>query len=90
MLLKGVLEMKTSQFAEEQVISALRAKESGQKTVEKVCREPGISQATFYKWKKKYGGLSISEAKRLRVLESENARLKKLLSDRTLELDALP
>jgi putative transposase len=58
--------------------------------LEKVCREPGISQATFYKWKKKYGGLSISEAKRLRVLESENARLKKLLSDRILELDALP
>lgn len=81
--------MKTSRFTEEQVITALRAQESGQKTVEKLCRELGISQATFYKWKKKYGGLSIPEAKRLRVLEAENARLKRLLSERTLELDAL-
>lgn len=81
--------MKTSRFTEEQVITALRLQESGQKTVEKVCRELAISQATFYKWKKKYGGLSIAEAKRLRVLEAENARLKRLLSDRTLELDAL-
>lgn len=81
--------MKTSRFTEEQVITALRSQESGQKTVEKVCRELGISQATFYKWKKKYGGLSIPEAKRLRVLEAENARLKRLLSERTLELDAL-
>ena len=49
----------------------------------------GISQAAFFKWKQKYGGMTISEAKRLRMLESENARLKKLLSERTLELDAL-
>jgi putative transposase len=89
MLLKGVLEMKTSRFTEEQIITAIRIQESGQKTVDQICREMGISHATFYKWKKKYGGLSISKAKRLRTLEAENARLKKLLSERTLELDAL-
>jgi len=51
--------------------------------------ELGISQSTFFKWKKKYGGMTLSEAKRLRILEAENARLKRLLSERTLELDAL-
>jgi putative transposase len=89
MYLKGVLEMKQSRFTEEQIIAAIRLQESGQKTVDQICKEMGISHATFYKWKKKYGGMSISEAKRLRALESENARLKKLLSERTLELDAL-
>lgn len=81
--------MKTSRFTEEQVIKALREQESRQKTVAQVCQEMGISQGTFFKWKQKYGGMSVSEAKRLRALESENARLKKLLSERTLELDAL-
>ena len=81
--------MKMSRFTEEQIIAAIRSQVSGEKTVEKVCRELGISAATFFKWKQKYGGMTISEAKRLRMLESENARLKKLLSERTLELDAL-
>jgi putative transposase len=81
--------MKTSRFTEEQVIKALREQESRVKTVAQVCKEMGISQGTFFKWKQKYGGMDVSEAKRLRALESENARLKKLLSERTLELDAL-
>jgi putative transposase len=81
--------MKGSRFTEEQILAALQQQESGQKTVDQICREMGISQATFYKWKKKYGGMTASEAKRLRILESENARLKRLLSERTLELDAL-
>lgn len=81
--------MKTSRFTEEQVIQALREQECRSKTVAQVCKELGISQGTFFKWKQKYGGMNISEAKRLRALESENARLKKLLSERTLELDAL-
>jgi putative transposase len=81
--------MKQSRFTEEQIIAAIRLQESGQKTVDQICKEMGISHATFYKWKKKYGGMNVSEAKRLRALEAENARLKKLLSERTLELDAL-
>lgn len=81
--------MKTSRFTEEQVIKALREQESKQKTVAQVCKEMGISQGTFFKWKQKYGGMTVSEARRLRTLEAENARLKKLLSERTLELDAL-
>jgi putative transposase len=81
--------MKGSRFTEEQVLTALQQQESRQKTVEAVCHELGVSQSTFFKWKKKYGGMSLSEVKRLRILEKENARLKRLLSERTLELDAL-
>jgi putative transposase len=81
--------MKISRFTEEQIIEAIRSQVSGEKTVEKVCRELGISAATFFKWKQKYVGMTISEAKRLRALESENTLLKKLLSERTLEIDAL-
>lgn len=81
--------MKGSRFTEEQVLTALQQQEGRQKTVEAVCHELGVSQSTFFKWKKKYGGMSLSEVKRLRILEKENARLKRLLSERTLELDAL-
>lgn len=81
--------MKTTRFTEEQIIAAIRSQLSGQKTVAVACRELGISQATFFKWKQTYGGMTVPEAKRLRALEQENARFKKLLSDRTLELDAL-
>lgn len=81
--------MKTSRYTEEQIIAAIRLQVSGQKTVAQICKEMGVSHATFFKWKQKYGGMTVSEAKRLRALEAENARLKKLLSERTLELDAL-
>jgi len=71
--------MKGSRFSEEQIIGVLRESEAGAKT-EEVCRRHGISSATFYKWKAKYGGLELSEAKRLKGLEDENRRLKKLLA----------
>ena len=76
--------MKRSRFSEEQIIGILKEQESGQRTAD-VCRRHGVSEATFYKWKSKYGGLQISDAKRLRALESENARLKKLLAETMLD-----
>ena len=81
--------MKQSHFTEEQIILALRKQESKEKTVAEVCRELGISQATFFKWKKKYGGMNVSEAKRLRELEQENARLKRMLANTMLDKEIL-
>ena len=76
--------MKRSRFSEEQVIAILKEQESGVGTAD-VCRRHGISSATFYKWKAKFGGLEVSDARRLRVLEEENARLKRLLADAMLD-----
>lgn len=76
--------MKRSRFTEEQIIGMLREQESGQRTAD-VCRRHGISEATFYKYKAKYGGMEISDARRLKALEDENARLKKLLADQMLD-----
>ena len=72
--------MKRSRFSDEQIISVLKEQEAGMATAD-VCRRHGISSATFYKWKAKYGGLEVSDARRLRSLEEENARLKRLLAD---------
>ena len=80
--------MKPSRFSEEQIIGILREQEVGGKTAD-VCRKHGISGATFYKWKSKFGGLDVSEARRLKSLEDENAKLKKLLADQMLEASAL-
>ena len=76
--------MKRSRFSEEQIIVILREQEGGQRTAD-ACRRHGISEATFFKWKSKYGGMNVSDAKRLKVLETENARLKKLLAETVLD-----
>lgn len=81
--------MKKSRYSEEQIVRALQEQESGQKTIVALCRELGIAQATFHKWKQKYGGLSVSDARRLKELESENARLKRMVADLMLEKDAI-
>jgi len=80
--------MKRSRFTEEQIIGILREQEAGVATAE-VCRRHGVSSATFYNWKAKFGGMDVSEAKRLKALEDENARLKKLLAEQMLDAAAL-
>ncbi len=76
--------MRKSRFSEEQVIAILGEQERGMTTAE-VCRRHGISQNTFYKWKAKFGGMDVSDARKLKTLESENVRLKKLLADTMLD-----
>lgn len=80
--------MKRSKFTEEQIIGILREHEAGAKTAD-LCRRHGISSATFYAWKAKFGGMDVSDAKRLKALEEENARLKRLLAESLLDQAAL-
>ncbi len=80
--------MKRKRFSDERIIGVLKEQEAGVKTGD-LCRKHGISEATFYNWKSKYGGLDVSEAKRLRALEGENAKLKRLLADAMLNNTAL-
>ncbi len=76
-------------FTEEQIIKILREAERGEQTVSSLCRAHGVSENTFYKWRQKYGGIEVADARRLRDLERENARLKRLLAERVMEIDAL-
>lgn len=80
--------MKKSRFSEEAIIHILREAE-GEQPVSAVCARHNISQATFYGWKKKYGGLEVSEARRLRSLEEENGRLKRLVADQAVQIQIL-
>ena len=80
--------MKKSRFTDSQIMEALKRVEAGL-PVPELCRDMGISTATFYKWRAKFGGMQVSEAQRLRELESENAKLKKLLAEAHLDIHAL-
>jgi putative transposase len=80
--------VKNSRFSEEQIIGVLKQSEAGAKT-SKLCRQHGISAATFYGWRSKYGGLEVSEAKRLKQLEEENAKLKRIVADQALDITML-
>ena len=76
--------MRRSRFSEEQIIAMLKEQEAGVATAD-ICRKHGVSSATFYKWKAKYGGMEVSDARRLKALEDENAKLKKLLAEQMLD-----
>ena len=81
--------MKQGQFSQEKIVSILHQAEKGETTIQAICREHGITEPTFYRWRRMYGGMSVSEASRLKDLEKENARLKRLLAERDLEVDVL-
>ena len=81
--------MKAHQYTAEQIIKILEQAERGEQTIGAVCREHGVAEATFYRWRKTYAGMSVSEVQRLKELEKENSRLKRLLAERMLEVDAL-
>lgn len=80
--------MKRKKFTQEQIIGILKEAEAGVPTKE-LCRKHGMSAAAFYKWKRRYGGMEVNEAKRLRELEDENRRLKKLVAEQALDIDML-
>ena len=81
--------MKKGQFSQAQIIAILQQAEKGETTIQALCKEHSITETTFYRWRKVYGGLNLCEASRLKELQKENARLKRLLAERDLALDAL-
>ena len=81
--------MKKSQFSEEQIVRILQEAASGAKSQAQLCREHGVSENTFYTWKRKYGGLQSQDVRRLKELEQENSQLKRILAERDLEVDAV-
>ncbi|GGI86414.1 MULTISPECIES: transposase [Deinococcus] len=81
--------MKTRQFSEDQIVKLLQDAKKGDKSVEELCRDLGCSTASFYAWKKKYGDTNVDEARRLRQLEKENARLLRIVGQQRLEIDAM-
>jgi len=80
--------MKNKRYNEEQIIKAIKEHEAGAK-VEDICRRMGISNGTFYNWRSKYAGMEVNEVRRLKALEAENTKLKKLLADKLLEVEAM-
>jgi putative transposase len=81
--------MKAGQWTDEQIVALLQEAAKGEKPIIELCREHGVSEPTFYTWRKKFGGVNTREVQRLRELEKENARLKKLLAERDLQIDCL-
>jgi putative transposase len=81
--------MKRKLFTPEQIVAILQQAESGSTSIAEVCRQNGITEVTFYRWRRRYQGMTVSDAKELKRLVDENARLKKLLAERDLEVDAL-
>jgi putative transposase len=79
--------MKKKRYTSEQIVGILREAEKGESSIGDVCKRYGVSEATFYRWRKVYGNMRVPEVKRLRELEQENARLKRLLAERDLEID---
>lgn len=80
---------RRSRFTDEQIVAALREVESGKMARTTVCKRMGVTETTFFRWKKRFGGMGAPDAKRLRELEAENKRLKKLLADKELALDVM-
>lgn len=81
--------MKQNAFSQEKIVAILQQAEKGEQTIQAICREHNLTEPTFYRWRKQYGGMNVSEAHRLKELEKENARLKRLLAERDLEVDVL-
>jgi putative transposase len=81
--------MKRKRFSEEQIVGILQEADAGTSTVSELCKHHGVSEQSFYRWKKRYGGMEVADVRRLRELEKENAKLKQLLAERCLEVDAL-
>src|SRR5690606_30529760 len=86
--LNNYLLMRRSKYSESQIVFAIKQAETGTR-IQEVCRKMGVSEATFYNWKKKYGGLGVSELRRLKNLEEENSQLKKLVADLSLDKQIL-
>lgn len=81
--------MKQGQFTDEQIVAVLQEAERGETTITALCKSKGITETTFYRWRNRFGGMQIKEAQRLRELEKENARLKRLLAEQVMETDLL-
>ncbi|MCP4578983.1 MAG: transposase [Deltaproteobacteria bacterium] len=81
--------MKKRRYSEQQIVSILQEAEKGEKTIGEVCKAYGVSEQSFYRWRKKFGGMEVGDVRKLHGLEKENARLKRLLAERDLEIDAM-